>query len=51
LRIKYEDIVRYIKTQRIRLIGHIVRMNEERTVERKTDWRPIAVRIGRNTLR
>jgi len=51
LLIKYEDIVRCIKTQRITLIGHIVRMNEDRTVEIITDWRPIAVRIGRKRLR
>ena len=49
--IRYEDIVRYIKTQIIRLIGHIVRMNEERTAERITDWRPIAVRTGTKRLR
>jgi hypothetical protein len=51
LLIKYEDIVRYVKAQRIRLIGHIEIMNEERTVERITDWKPITVRIGRLRLR
>jgi hypothetical protein len=29
---------------------HIERLNEERTVERITDWRPITVRIGRLRL-
>ena len=50
--IKYTYIFRYIKVQRVRLIGHIVRMYEERTVERITDWRQIAVRrIGGQRLR
>jgi hypothetical protein len=44
--------VRYIKAQRVRWIGHIVRMDKERTVKRMTEWRPTAVRrIGRSRLR
>lgn len=49
--IKWEDIVGYIKAQIIRLTGHIVRMNEERTGESLTDWKPVTVRIGRKRLR
>jgi hypothetical protein len=46
------DIVRYVKVQRIRWIGHIVRMDKERAVERIVECRPIAVRrIGRLRLR
>lgn len=30
--------------QRIRRIGHVVRMDKERTVKRITEWRTIAVR-------
>jgi hypothetical protein len=44
--------LRYITAQRIRWIGHIVRMDEERSVIRITEWRPTAVgRIGRPRLR
>jgi hypothetical protein len=32
------------KGQRIRWIGHVVRMDKERTVNRITEWRTIAVR-------
>ena len=50
--IEHADIVRYIKAQRIKWIGHIVRIDKERTVKRVTEWRPIAVRrIGRPRLR
>lgn len=44
--IKYADKVGCINAQRIRWIGHIARMDEERMVKRKTEWRPPAVRIG-----
>jgi hypothetical protein len=43
LLIKHADIVRYIKTKRIRWVGHIVRMDKERTLKRVTEWRTIAV--------
>jgi hypothetical protein len=43
---------RYIKAWKLRCIGHVVRMDKERTVKRVTDWRPIAViRFGRPRLR
>lgn len=46
--IKHADIVTYIKkTQRIRWIRHIVKMDKERTVTNVTEWR----RIGRQRFR
>lgn len=48
MRIRHADIVRYIKAQRIRWFGHIIKVGKERTVKRTTEQRPIAVgRIGR----
>jgi hypothetical protein len=38
-----KDVVRCINSQ-TRWIGHIVRMDKERTVKRITEWRPVAVR-------
>jgi hypothetical protein len=52
LLIKHGDKIKCTKAQRIRWIGHILRMDKESTVERKTIWRPIVVRIiGRPSLR
>jgi hypothetical protein len=52
LLIKHGDKLKYRKAQRIRWIGHILRMDKEITVKRKTVWRPIVVRIiGRPSLR
>jgi hypothetical protein len=48
LPIRHAFIVRFIKVQRIGWIGHIVRMDKERTAKRRTEWRPITLRkIGR----
>ena len=44
--------MKYTKAQRTRWIEHILRMVKENTVERKTVWRPIVLRIiGRPCLR
>ena len=37
LLIKHADVFRYITAQRIRWMGHIVRMDKERTVQRITE--------------
>jgi hypothetical protein len=48
----HADIFKYVKPQRIRWIGHIVRMDKERTVKRVRRWRRNAVRwTGRLRLR
>ena len=49
---KHAGVVRYIRSQRIRWIGHIVRMGKEGTVKRISECRSIVVRrIGRRRLR
>jgi hypothetical protein len=52
LLIKYADVAGYMKAQRIRRIGHIVRTDNDRTVKILGEWRQIAVRrISRQGLR
>jgi len=41
---KEADVVRRIKTQRIKWVWHIVRIDEKRTVRRIREWRRSAVR-------
>jgi hypothetical protein len=51
LPIRHAHIVRFIKALRIRWIGHVVRMDKERTAKRRTEWRPVTERrIGRLRL-
>jgi hypothetical protein len=51
LLIKLADTVRYVKAQRIRWIGYIVRLDKEKMVKRITEWRPPVVRrIDRSRL-
>jgi len=42
--IKKEDIVKYIKAQRIKFWGHLNRMEGIKLVKKITDWNPIGVR-------
>jgi hypothetical protein len=52
LLIKLADIIRYVKAERIRWIGHIVRLDKEMMVKRITEWRPpILRRIDKLRLR
>jgi hypothetical protein len=52
LLIKHENMVRHIKTRRIRWIIHIVKTDKERMMTSVAEWRAITVRgIGRKRLR
>ena len=39
-----EDTVKYIKAQRIKLRGHLRRMEDIKLVKKITDWNPVGVR-------
>ena len=42
--IKYENIVNYIKAQRLSWFGHIYRMPDTRTAKKKLKWNPLTNR-------
>jgi hypothetical protein len=43
--IENADIVRFIKSRRIAWLGHVMRMDDKRTLKRVLEWKPIGVRI------
>ena len=46
--IESADIVRFIKAQRIRWLGHIQRMDQARPTRKLLDWKPMGTRpLGR----
>jgi hypothetical protein len=46
------DIVRYIKAQRIKWLGHILRMDSARPTRKLFDWKPMGTRpVGRTRQR
>jgi hypothetical protein len=42
--IEGEDIVRFIKVQRIKWLGHIQRMDQARPARMPLDWKPMGTR-------
>jgi hypothetical protein len=49
---KQGDIVKFIKSQRLRWAGHVMRMEKTRTTRKITEWTPYKARpVGRPRLR
>jgi hypothetical protein len=50
--IKKKNIVRFIKSQRLRWVAHVMGMDRTRTVKKLTEWEPCSSRpVGRPRLR
>ena len=51
-RMKQEDIIKFIKSQRLRWAAHLMRMENTRTTKQITEWTPYKTRpAGRPRLR
>ena len=49
---KQEDIIKFIKSQRLRRVAHVMRMENTRTVRKMTEWKLHKTRpVGRPRLR
>jgi hypothetical protein len=49
--IKKRNIVRFIKSQRLRWLAHVIRMDQTRTVKKLPEWEPCSSRpVGRPRL-
>ena len=49
---KQEDIIKFIKSQRLRSVAHVMRMENTRTTRKITEWKPFKTRpVGRPRLR
>jgi len=49
---KQDDIIKFIKSQRLRWAAHIMRMEDKRTTRKITEWTPFKIRpVGRPRLR
>jgi hypothetical protein len=50
--IQQQNVIRFIKSQQLKWIGHVERMPQEREVKRIYKWKPLASRpIGRPKIR
>jgi len=51
-RMKQGDIIKFIKSQRLRWAAHVMRMENKRTTRKITEWTPYKTRpVGRPRLR
>jgi hypothetical protein len=51
-KMKQDDTVQFIKSQRLRWAGHVMRMEKTRTTRKITEWTPYKARpVGRPRLR
>jgi NADH:ubiquinone oxidoreductase subunit E len=49
---KQEDIIKFIKSQRLRWAAHVMKMEKTRTTRKVTEWNPYKTRpVGRHRLR
>ena len=49
---KQEDIIKFIKSQRLRWVAHVMRMENTRTTRKITEWMPYKTRpAGRPRLK